>query len=182
MTTEAGYDGHINRNIRLAMAMIDMTKPYIMVDRILSIKIDGEDFLQIEFKLNGCVSIEEVSYHLNGVKELIDSTDSYCNHLVPDGEEQTIFNLKVLPTDEVVLNAVVDQDWCESVDSSSVGPVGFADDPQTHFVRLRMDNVYDVENKGKFIKADRVLRFDVTEFLPLAHEYGELNAAQVLDI
>ena len=118
VTAEAGYDGHINRNIRLAMAMIDMTKPYIMVDRILSIKIDGEDFLQIEFKLNGCVSVEEVSYHLNGVKELIDSTDSYCNHLVPDGEEQTIFNLKVLPTDEVVLNAVVDQDWCESVDSS----------------------------------------------------------------
>ena len=25
----SGYDGHINRNIRLAMAMIDMSKPYI---------------------------------------------------------------------------------------------------------------------------------------------------------
>ena len=45
-----------------------------------------------------------------------------------------------------------------------------------------MDNVYDVENNGKYIKADRVLRFDVTEFLPLANDNGELNAAQVLDI
>ena len=45
-----------------------------------------------------------------------------------------------------------------------------------------MDNEYDVENKGKYIKADRVLRFDVTEFLKLANEFGELNAAQVLDI
>ena len=63
-----------------------------------------------------------------------------------------------------------------------MGPAAFVDDPQTHFVRIRMDNVYDVENKGKYIKADRVLRFDVTEFLKLANEFGELNAAQVLDI
>ena len=48
---EAGFNGHINRNIRLAMALIDMSKPYIFIERILSLKIEGEDMLQIEFKL-----------------------------------------------------------------------------------------------------------------------------------
>ena len=37
------YDGHINRNIRLATAMIDMAKPYIWVDRIVRLKIEGVD-------------------------------------------------------------------------------------------------------------------------------------------
>ena len=43
--SDSVYDGHINRNIRLAMALIDMTKPYIMVDRILRIKTEGIDLL-----------------------------------------------------------------------------------------------------------------------------------------
>ena len=42
---EAGFNGHINRNIRLAMAMIDMSKPYIFIERILPLKIEGEDVL-----------------------------------------------------------------------------------------------------------------------------------------
>ena len=29
-----GYDGHINRNIRLAITMIDMAKPYIKVTSV----------------------------------------------------------------------------------------------------------------------------------------------------
>ena len=41
----SGYNGLINRNIRLAMTMIDMTKPYIFVDTIKKIKIEGADHL-----------------------------------------------------------------------------------------------------------------------------------------
>ena len=40
-----GYNGLINRNIRLAMTMIDMTKPYIFVETIKKIKIEGADHL-----------------------------------------------------------------------------------------------------------------------------------------
>lgn len=39
------YDGHINRNIRLAMAMVDLAQPYIMLERILKIKILGVEKL-----------------------------------------------------------------------------------------------------------------------------------------
>ena len=48
-TDEVGFDGHINRNIRLAMAMIDMTKPYIHLERITKITIDGDAKLQVDF-------------------------------------------------------------------------------------------------------------------------------------
>lgn len=48
------------------MALIDMTKPYIMVDKIQKIKIEGKDHLQVEFKLNGCINVTEVSYSING--------------------------------------------------------------------------------------------------------------------
>ena len=52
-----GFDGHINRNIRLAMTVIDMSKPYIFIERILRIKIEGINALQIDFKLNGCAAV-----------------------------------------------------------------------------------------------------------------------------
>ena len=41
------FNGHINRNIRLSTAMIDMAKPYIWIDAITAIKEDGEDLLQV---------------------------------------------------------------------------------------------------------------------------------------
>lgn len=126
---DAEYDGHINRNIRLAMALIDMTKPYILIERIISIKVEGNDMLQIEFKLNGCIDVQEVFFTRNGVKETIDSTDAYCNYNLPAGQEQSIFKLTALPTDEVILQAVVDQEWCESIDEDKVGPSEFRNDP-----------------------------------------------------
>ena len=74
-----GFDGHINRNIRLAMTLIDMTKPYIFVERILRIKIEGLDALQIDFKLNGCAVI---NYIVNDQQNFF-VIDGYCNQLVP---------------------------------------------------------------------------------------------------
>ena len=40
--------------------------------------------LQIEFKLNGCTDISEVFFTRNEVKETIDTTDAYCNYLIPE--------------------------------------------------------------------------------------------------
>ena len=166
------------------MALIDMTKPYIMVDRIFGIKIEGTDLLQIEFKLNGCVNITEVSYSLNGVKTTLNSTDTYCNYLLPEDKTQTMFSLQVDPADVVVLYAIVDQEWCDSVDADNVAPEGdeFIDDPRTHFVRLRTTDEYDIEHEGKYIKSTRIIEKDVTEFLAIALEQGELTSADILDI
>lgn len=167
------------------MAMIDLTKPYILVDNIITIKIDDVEKLQIKFKLYGCINVTDVSYTLNGTRYTLDSTNAYCNHLVPDDAEQTTFVVVASPFDLVILNAIVDQEWCESVEPSKVGPAEFVDDPRTHFVRLRMDSPYSIENsQGKYIKSDRMLVYDVTEFLPLALSFkdGEMTAADILDI
>ena len=39
------YNGHINRNIRLAMGMIDLAKPYFQIDKILAIQEEDKDLL-----------------------------------------------------------------------------------------------------------------------------------------
>ena len=39
------------------MTMIDMAKPYIFVESVKKIKVEGKDHLQVEFKLNGCVNV-----------------------------------------------------------------------------------------------------------------------------
>ena len=65
------------------MTMIDMAKPYIFVESVKKIKVEGKDHLQVEFKLNGCVNVTEVSYTINGTDTQVLSTQGYCNHLVP---------------------------------------------------------------------------------------------------
>lgn len=90
------------------MALIDMTKPYIMVDKIQKIKIEGKDHLQVEFKLNGCVNVTEVSYSINGTAPIVLTTSGYCNYLVPENKVQSTFVVKVKKEDTVVLRAIVD--------------------------------------------------------------------------
>jgi spore germination protein GerM len=76
------YNGLINRNLRLGIAMIDMSKPYIMVEKIEKVRIEGSERLQVEFTLNGCVNVTQVSFSINGQTQIL-NTDGYCNHLVP---------------------------------------------------------------------------------------------------
>lgn len=92
---EDGYNGLINRNIRLAMTMIDISKPYIFVETIKKIKVEGQDLLQVEFQLNGCINITEVSYTINDTKVQLNSTGGFCNHLVPAGQVQAVWIIKV---------------------------------------------------------------------------------------
>ena len=61
---EEGFDGHINRNIRLATALIDMSKPYIYIRHIGKDAADL-DFLQVEFTVNGCAQAEYVGAIVN---------------------------------------------------------------------------------------------------------------------
>ena len=53
------YDGHINRNIRAAMALIDLTKPYIWVKSAKY--LEKTDQVEVLFKINGCINITEVN-------------------------------------------------------------------------------------------------------------------------
>lgn len=71
------FDGHINRNLRLATAMVDMSKPYIYV---LKVTRNNEDSgrATVRFSVNGCASIDEVSSRFNGGEKQILSTKGEC--------------------------------------------------------------------------------------------------------
>ena len=50
------------------------------------------------------------------------ASEGNCNHLIPEGEGQTVFKLEVEASDTVVLNAIVDQQMSKSVNESIVAP------------------------------------------------------------
>jgi hypothetical protein len=56
------YDGHINRNIRLSLAFLEITKPYI---DIISYKDKGNDKIEIKWRVNGCYTLNEVRAVIN---------------------------------------------------------------------------------------------------------------------
>ena len=71
----------------------------------------------------GCTSISLVYVDINdGADSIALAYDGYCNYLIPEGASQTIFMVKVKPTDKVDLSAIVDQDWSESEDPTNVSP------------------------------------------------------------
>ena len=47
---------------------------------------------------------------------------------------------------------------------------------------MRRDAITDIENNGKFIKSGLVIKRDITDYLPAALEFGELNSSMILDI
>ena len=70
----------MNRNIRLAMTMIDMSKPYVYVQGIEEIENGGKDLhYLVSFTVNGCATINEVSYTLNSHDRQVLAYTGYCN-------------------------------------------------------------------------------------------------------
>ena len=55
-------------------------------------------------------------------------------------------------TDTLILKATVDQEWGTSNITSDVRPSDKVNDPQSHFVRIRMDASYAEEHKEKHVK------------------------------
>lgn len=51
--SDSKYNGHINRNIRAVIALIDMAKPYVVIE---SVEQKGNE-LEVAFKINGCSEI-----------------------------------------------------------------------------------------------------------------------------
>jgi hypothetical protein len=80
---DASTNGHINRNIRASMSLIDMAKPYLVIDSIVEDK-NKVDTIEVTFKINGCVTANDVSAKLNGQSSRVFSDSAsgvdYCNH------------------------------------------------------------------------------------------------------
>lgn len=56
MEINGEHDGHVNRNIRIALALMDMSRPHI---EIVSIKEVNESTTRLTWKVNGCHTIDE---------------------------------------------------------------------------------------------------------------------------
>lgn len=46
-----------------------------------------------------------------------------------------------------------------------VEPASFIDDPQTHFVRMRTYDTYEILRNGKYINSSRIMQEDVTDLI-----------------
>ena len=56
------YDGHINRNIRLALSFIELSKPYIEIVNFTEV---NEHEVEITWKVNGCHTLNEAKVIIN---------------------------------------------------------------------------------------------------------------------
>jgi len=84
------HDGHINRNIRLALAIIDLSQPYIFIT-----KYDerDDDTVQITWQVNGCHTLNEARVYVDGqVKDMMKAGDKgTCNYVLGRSQNQTTF-------------------------------------------------------------------------------------------
>lgn len=67
------------------MALIDLSKPQIVIEKIKRENFEGVDKLIVEFKFNGCTTVDEVSYMVDQEVVLL-SKDGFCNHLLEEGK------------------------------------------------------------------------------------------------
>lgn len=164
--------------------MIDMSKPYILVQKadLVQIEVDesaSEDDpqfeIQMQFVVNGCVELVETSTYVEGLK-VTNTTEAFCNYLVPEDKEQTVFYLTV-PKEAtgVVLEAVVDQFMATSERPLIVSPSHLVDDPQTHFARLRLQEDYEFTHNGHSVKGSKFVRKDLTQFIEKVNKDGNYS-------
>ena len=159
------FDGHINRNIRLAIAMIDTAKPYI---EIVKTK-ESEEKIEITWQVNGCFKLNEARIVINGTagKSLITKDhDGRCNYL----GKQTVFTSVVKKGDNFELQAVADQEFGEALNRNKVSPREMAGKPQLHLTRLRTEDKYEVRQpNGRILKGGRVISLSQTQCKHTTH-------------
>lgn len=85
MESNNEFDGHINRNIRLALGLIDASRASIEVVSIN--KSASDENLTVTWQVNGCKSLNEARVSVNGHlgENLIPpGSVGHCNYLSPD--------------------------------------------------------------------------------------------------
>mmetsp|Transcript_11442 Transcript_11442/g.11451 ORF Transcript_11442/g.11451 Transcript_11442/m.11451 type:complete len:273 (+) Transcript_11442:1051-1869(+) len=169
---DGDFDGYINRNIRLAMAIIESAKPYIEIVSVGEMADNTAQYL-VEWKVNGCYFINTASTVVNKeetihIKEGADPGS--CNYyLVTQHEKQHTFTFVMERGDNVELRAVVDQEFGKSVNLHNVEPNEFTNDPRLHLSRMRLDDEYYFSHNGKVIYSNRIIthKVELDELLPL---------------
>lgn len=73
------FDGHINRNIRLALALIDLSLPTIEIVE----QTETNDLLEITWRVNGCHTLNEARAIINGAATPVLMGEGFCNYRSP---------------------------------------------------------------------------------------------------
>ena len=61
-------------------------------------------------------------------------------------------------------------------------PSGFANNPQAHLTRMRLDDTYEIEKNGKFIKAQKKIQLDVSELVLRAEREGFISVSNEIEV
>jgi hypothetical protein len=145
------FDGHVNRNIRLALALIDMVQPSIeIVSEDVNTKADEVTLI---WRVNGC-------YQLNQARATIGTSEphnvlpspGHCNYL----GTQTVFTTRARQNESVILEAIVDQSFGKG-SGKKADPEAFTGRPQLHLSRMRVQESYEVRHNGRVLKGGRVI-------------------------
>ena len=88
-------DGHINRNLRASMALIDMAKPYIKVTQSKQTKTQ----IDLKFIVKGCITVDSAKVVVKSGDEVLFTKDmgkGNCNYRqYVDGKKTTRFGYRL---------------------------------------------------------------------------------------
>ena len=96
MRYNSEHDGHINRNIRISMALIEASQPYI---EIVSYNQSTEGNVTIKWRVNGCYKLNEAYYTVGGNKQsMLGTSGGQCNMM----GEQSVFTVEAIKNDSII--------------------------------------------------------------------------------
>ena len=147
------HDGHVPRNLRLSLMLVDMAKPYV---QLVSLKKSGERELTISYAVGGCLEVDKTYVELRRDGKTIASsakssgsciwsTQGKLHHSLEEPFMVPDFTVSVkLPPEEsmdtpleVVVSARVDSKFAERVDDANPNM-----EPQLNVVRDNVDKIY----------------------------------------
>lgn len=157
--------GHVPRNVRLALMLIDIVEPYVyVVDAAMD-----ELSIQVRWEVGGAFKVDETQVvlisnnnnHTEWTSPILRNRptrwklSAMNRHKFPFKPEfSACFLLNKLPVEmrnagfTVIVRARVDQTWNSAPDNTV--PIGFA--PQSHLVNARTNPNWTMRNAGKMVQ------------------------------
>ena len=107
LSNDQKFNGHINRNIRAILALVDSAKPYV---EIVGVKETSDNKVEVTFQVNGCSEINALKVVQNNQPQSFTSSPpmqplGYCNW--SPSQPQTSFKV-TLENDDFSISLEVD--------------------------------------------------------------------------
>jgi hypothetical protein len=199
----AGANGHVTRNVRLALAALEMVQPYVYVDTVENVRLSNDDWqcrhvrvaataaddsstVRLHWTVGGSVHVDDVQvYHKKWTKQL---SEQYCNKggaavmmtaLPPGGDDDDDGNFWRNGTDVSSSTGGIDLSTYSVNDEIAVivrVRVDQAWRGQSHVVNARTNPNYRAEHNGYVVQG----RLDWYSVPILLHKAGPGEEAKEL--